>query len=110
MYQVVRKVSFFRKRVFYKKEPLYKREAKSVKCRGIYLDRTKWTVIRQNSIKQKTLCVYYFLIKRKKLSRQSNIFVQISHNRYFTQILLCIALCMSNKVYRIFYYFESFGI
>ena len=29
-------------------------------------------VIRQNNIKQKTLRVYYFLIKRKKLFGQSN--------------------------------------
>ena len=31
-------------------------------------------VIRQNNIKQKTLCVYYFLIKRKKLFGQPNTF------------------------------------
>ena len=30
-------------------------------------------VIRQNNIKEKTLCVYYFFIKRKKLFGQPNI-------------------------------------
>ena len=30
-------------------------------------------VIRQNNIEQKTLCVYYFLIERKKLFGQPNI-------------------------------------
>ena len=35
-------------------------------------------VIRQNNIKQRTLCVYYFLIKRKKLFGQPNIRTSIS--------------------------------
>ena len=48
-YYVVRKVSFFRKRVFYNSAPSYKRETKSVKCRGVYLNETKWIV--RNSTK-----------------------------------------------------------
>ena len=40
----VRKVSLFRKHVFYNSAPSYKRETKSVKCRGVYLKRTKWIV------------------------------------------------------------------
>ena len=38
---------FFRKRVFYNSAPSYKRETKSMKCRGVYLNR----IIRQNNIK-----------------------------------------------------------
>ena len=37
-------------------------------------------VIRQNNIKQKTLRVYYFLIKRKKLSGQPSIQISLSSN------------------------------
>ena len=44
MYCVVRKVSFFRKRVFYNSAASSKRETKSVKCHGVYLNRTKWIV------------------------------------------------------------------
>ena len=32
-------------------------------------------VIRQNNIKQKTLCVYYFVVKRKKLFGQPNTWI-----------------------------------
>ena len=48
-YYLVRKVSFFRKRVFYNNTPSYKHETKSVKCRCVYLNRTKWIV--RNSTK-----------------------------------------------------------
>ena len=48
-YYLVRKVSFFRKRVFYSSAPSYKRETKSVKCRGVNLNRTKRIV--RNSTK-----------------------------------------------------------
>ena len=65
-------MSFFRKRVFYNSVPSYKFETKSVKCHGVYLNRTKW--IRRNNIKQRTLYVYYFLIKRNKLFGQPNIY------------------------------------
>ena len=47
-------------------------------------------VIRRNNIKQKTLCVYYFLIKRKKLFGQTNVcrnqlfWPTILWNRYLT--------------------------
>ena len=43
-----------------------------MKCRGVCLNRTKW-IFRQNNIKQKRLCVYYLLIKRKKLFGQPNV-------------------------------------
>ena len=46
---VVRKVSFFRKRVLYNNAPSYERETKSVKCHGVYLNITKWIV--RNSTK-----------------------------------------------------------
>ena len=44
MYWIVREVFFFRKRVFCNGAPSYKRETKSVKCRGVYVNRTKWIV------------------------------------------------------------------
>ena len=34
-----RKVSFFRRRVFYNCAPSYERGTKSVKCRGVYLNK-----------------------------------------------------------------------
>ena len=34
----------FCKRVFYNNAPSYKRETKSVKCRGVYFNKIKWTV------------------------------------------------------------------
>ena len=85
-------VSFFRKRVSYNSEASYKRESKCVKCRGVHPNRTKWIVCNSiNNINRKTLCVYYFLIKRKKLFGQLNIillqlrisFLQISSCFYF---------------------------
>ena len=50
----------------------YERETKSVKCQDVYLNETKSYVIGQNNIKEKTSCVYYFLIKRKKLLKRAN--------------------------------------
>ena len=41
-------------------------------------------VIRQNNINQKTLCLYYFLIKRKKLFGQPNIISMVSRENSTT--------------------------
>ena len=78
-------MSFFHKRVFCNNEPSYKRETKSVKCRGVHINRTKWIV--RNSTKQKTLCVYYFLIKRKKLFGQPNTIDKIYFLAIFMQLV-----------------------
>ena len=73
-------MSFFRKCVFYNLHLHLHTNVKpslwniavfiSTKQNGSY-------VIRQNNIKQKTLCVYYFLIKRKKLFGQPNILTRM---------------------------------
>ena len=61
---------FFRKHVFYNAAS---RNAKPSPCNVaafISTERNESYVIRQSNIKQKTLCVYYFLVKREKLLRQ----------------------------------------
>ena len=57
-------MSFFRERVFYNTALSYKRETKmTAKCQS------------------KSQCVYYFLIKRKKLFEQSNSFCRFVEHR-----------------------------
>ena len=86
---------FFRKLIFYNSAHLYKRETKSVKCRGVYLNRRKWIVIRQNN-------VYYFLIIRKKLFGQRKcVFEQFLASRFLLLQISFLIQKEKNEAYAI---------
>ena len=69
---------FLSQTCFYNSALSYKREIKTVKCRGVIsTEQNESYVIRKNNIKQSTLCVYYFLIKRKKPFGQPNNYIYV---------------------------------
>ena len=74
---------FLSQTCFYNSALSYKRETKTVKCRGVIsTEQNESYVIRKNNIKQRTLCVYYFLIKRKKPFGQPNRKIYLSKFKY----------------------------